>query len=212
MSTSRKAVTICCTSCSAVDSPWQRIGVGEKVALEIRRRRIDVANQGGVPGGGDEVRAAAAAVALVDLRHLLDRQSFGERDRTEEHVAARELVDHFTGAHRLIEAIFTGLQAPRLAAPRQRRAKADAVADHTALGQATADQRRSGAWRNLDELLVAFVALVGLLRPDEQPDGGSGTGDDEDDDDDEKNAAQLRSRRLVSQGSGSRVGRGRASR
>ena len=38
---------------------------------------------------------------------------------------------------------------------------------------------------------ASYVALVGLLRPYEQPDGTSGSGDHEDDDDDEENAAHV---------------------
>ena len=52
-------------------------------------------NERGVLRGFDECRGRTQPVRLEDSRHLGDRQSLGERERDDEHVAARDLVDHF---------------------------------------------------------------------------------------------------------------------
>ena len=121
-------------------------------------------NERGVLRGFDECRGGTQAVRLEDFRHLGDRQSLGERERDDERVAARDLVDHLQRRHRVIEAIFTGLQPPSLAAQPQRQPVGLQIADDTARDQALADGKAARAGRDLHELLRALVPAVRLLR------------------------------------------------
>jgi hypothetical protein len=159
----------------------QRVRIREQVAFEVARRRIEVMDEPGVGGRGDELRARAEALALEELAHLPDGETFSKRDRPQVDIPARDLRHDFPHRHRAIEPVLTSLQPPPAAGTRQLESETERIADDSRLRQPLPDRRGAGAWRNVDELLFRCVAFV---RPAEaEIDPRSRTRDGQDDDD-----------------------------
>ena len=93
-----------------------RVGLWKKKAFETLRGGIQIADESAVVGRFDERGGRAQPVRFENLRHLGDRQAFGEGEGHDEGVAARDLVDHFERRHGAIEPIFPCLQPPPLSA------------------------------------------------------------------------------------------------
>src|SRR5580765_5794851 len=88
------------------------VGPGEKIPLERRSARVQIANRRRVSRGGQELLSLHYAQALrrgrdVEYVLALRHQQLEVKD-----IAARDPVEYLNGASRFIEAVFAGLQCP----------------------------------------------------------------------------------------------------
>ena len=144
--------------------PRHGIGVGEQVAFEVGRRRIEIADKRRVGRRFEEGLASTKTARRVDVSHLRNGETLAKRHRPRVDRAAREQLGHLHRTGRVGEAILARFQVAGATGHPQRHAKRPLVAHHPSRDQAHADRPRPRARWHIDELLVAQVAAERLER------------------------------------------------
>src|SRR5262249_37140072 len=96
---------------------------------------------------------------------LGDRESFGKGHVDDVYVAARDLLDHVSWRHWLIEPVLARLEVTGAAAQPQRDTKRQMIANDTGIDQPLADPPRADAGRDVDELFRTRIAAIGRAHP-----------------------------------------------
>ncbi len=110
-------------------------------------------------------RRGAEAAFFEHDRHFLDRQAFGERDRTREDVAFGDLGDDLKGRHRLAEAVLASLQLPIRATQTGRDPERHRIRHDARVGETLGHPRHGGPGRQFDEDLVPAERPIRRAEP-----------------------------------------------
>src|ERR1700690_145515 len=128
------------------------IGVGEEVAFERRRLRVEVADRQRIAGRREEPRAVHDLQSLERLRDVEGAVAFGHHQHIEEDVAAHDAVEDLPHALAVLEHVLAGLE-PGAGAEGADHQELQAVFDDAAVGQDARDLARVGAAGDDDEAL-----------------------------------------------------------
>ena len=149
------------------DAAREEVGVGEEVALEVGRRRVEVGDprRGARGREGGEQRVPVGHAGPGERRgRLAERQAFDHGGGEERDLAAAQDLQHLDRRRGAAEAVFAGAQRRVAEAMNQPEPRPPGFRQHPGGAQPLEDRASPEAGRDLDEDLVTREGAKGVWR------------------------------------------------